>query len=340
MPKLKNQRHIADTWCRNMLAQYPTALDEATMFCADKADFGAQWPDWCGFPMAASIAIITRGAPLSLSTSLRLTTSNYAAARLTAAILWSRSKGVYKFDETLAQTLLSQPVDDKIPVESLLHLPEYCCYIEYPFNVRGKQYEGMFVWDECDPHTLVPELRLLFISQTDFFSFPIILTGGSIEDSMQALIESNISRATPFHSLAKDIMPDKEELNFWGGVINMVLYLVSENRDMPVEIIKRSKDSYGNPKNPRVWTVGYRVGRAIRAYQQSSEAAAEQHRTGDSSSPRPHIRRAHYHHFWTGPRNDESKRKLIVRWLAPIPVNWDGEVDLPTVIHLVQPDSE
>ena len=59
----------------------------------------------------------------------------------------------------------------------------------------------------------------------------------------------------------------------------------------------------------------------------------QQHRTGESFSPRPHMRRAHYHHFWTGPHDGE--RKLIVRWLPPIPVNWKDDTELPTVIHLV-----
>lgn len=45
------------------------------------------------------------------------------------------------------------------------------------------------------------------------------------------------------------------------------------------------------------------------------------------------MRRAHYHHFWTGPH--DGKRKLIVRWLPPIPVNRKDDTELPTVIHLV-----
>jgi hypothetical protein len=38
------------------------------------------------------------------------------------------------------------------------------------------------------------------------------------------------------------------------------------------------------------------------------------------ASPRPHYRRAHWHHFWTGPRNVPGERKLILKWLPPIPV--------------------
>mgnify|MGYP006913052036 CR=1 FL=1 len=32
MPKLKNQRHMADIWCKSVLAQHPTAMQEAALF--------------------------------------------------------------------------------------------------------------------------------------------------------------------------------------------------------------------------------------------------------------------------------------------------------------------
>lgn len=51
------------------------------------------------------------------------------------------------------------------------------------------------------------------------------------------------------------------------------------------------------------------------------------------ASSRPLIRRAHWHHFWTGPRDGE--RKLILQWLPPIPVGADDE-ELPVVLNKVQ----
>ncbi|EMO24671.1 hypothetical protein LEP1GSC170_1243 [Leptospira interrogans serovar Bataviae str. HAI135] len=36
----------------------------------------------------------------------------------------------------------------------------------------------------------------------------------------------------------------------------------------------------------------------------------------------PHIRRAHWHHFWAG---SNEERKLILRWLPPIPVNFESD---------------
>lgn len=60
----------------------------------------------------------------------------------------------------------------------------------------------------------------------------------------------------------------------------------------------------------------------------------EEHQRGTHESPRPHVRRAHWHHFGTDPRDGE--RKLVVKWLPPIPVNYDPGDDLPTVIQFVR----
>lgn len=340
MPKLKNQRHMADIWCKSVLAQHPTAMQEAALFCTDKEQFGEKWPDWCGLPMAAAMAILTRYTSSRAEAAYLATASNNAVAKLTAALLWSRSKGVYQFDETLAQTLMTQPVDDKLPVESLLHLPEYCCFVEYSCALGDVRYDGFFVWMECDPYTLVPELRILLVSPIHTCSIPIILTDGTIEDSMRALVQSGTLRASQFNLPFVPDMTEQRDINFLGGIVNMVLYLVSDNKDIPTETIKRSRDHYGNPKNIRTWAVGYRIGRAIRTYQQAATATEQRQRVSGSASPRPHIRRAHYHHFWTGPRNDAAKRKLVVRWLPPISVNWDEREDLPAVLHFVHPHAK
>jgi hypothetical protein len=72
---------------------------------------------------------------------------------------------------------------------------------------------------------------------------------------------------------------------------------------------------------PRVWAVGQDTGEAIaRAHRQPSQ------QTGERTRPEPHIRRAHWHGFWVGPRGGE--RRFEYKWLPPIPVNvdlYDGE---------------
>jgi hypothetical protein len=49
---------------------------------------------------------------------------------------------------------------------------------------------------------------------------------------------------------------------------------------------------------------------------------------------RSHIRRAHWHGYWTGPKKEPEKRKFKLLWLHPILVG--GIVDGPGVVHMVQ----
>lgn len=50
----------------------------------------------------------------------------------------------------------------------------------------------------------------------------------------------------------------------------------------------------------------------------------------------PHVRAAHWHTFWVGPRSATfPDRKPIIRWLPPIPIGMDWRRELPTNIHMV-----
>lgn len=55
------------------------------------------------------------------------------------------------------------------------------------------------------------------------------------------------------------------------------------------------------------------------------------------NSPRPHMRRGHWHHFWTGPKNEPENRLLVLRWLSPMVIAADLEIeDAPVVFHKVE----
>jgi len=75
------------------------------------------------------------------------------------------------------------------------------------------------------------------------------------------------------------------------------------------------------------WDVGIRIGAALRRAHEHDNA--EHGSSANHAGPRPHVRRAHWHTFLTGPRI-EPKRAL--RWLPPIAVNVEDINDLvPTV---------
>jgi hypothetical protein len=49
-----------------------------------------------------------------------------------------------------------------------------------------------------------------------------------------------------------------------------------------------------------------------------------------------HVRRAHWHAFWTGPKASTEERKLILHWLPPIAVNVDDAAAVIPTLHPVK----
>lgn len=129
--------------------------------------------------------------------------------------------------------------------------------------------------------------------------------------------------------------------------VNMVLYICSVNADFgdtgrpqhPANIPRR-KGKFPTAQQPRIWDIGVRIGPALkRALKPTENPSAG--RENPRTPPRPHYRRAHWHNFWTGPRNQPDERKLILKWLPPIPVGIqdfddDSENPRPAVIHPIR----
>lgn len=92
-----------------------------------------------------------------------------------------------------------------------------------------------------------------------------------------------------------------------------------------------------SPATPRKWEVGERLGAAIRAWktEMSDTSSEDPEPTGKKGlQKRPHLRRAHFHSFWIGPRKSEARKKIL-HWIPPTFINESGE-DMPVVIHPVK----
>lgn len=138
-----------------------------------------------------------------------------------------------------------------------------------------------------------------------------------------------------------------EELShFLRKVLQAILYVCAINADVEPNseqktVTKRSttgviRDRYAEI---RKWDVGIRVGSAVRRFRQTKQTSStDTARQGSHSPKRPHIRRGHWHHYWTGSKSDENARKLVLKWTAPIYVGIDTDDDdaSPTVIHKVR----
>jgi hypothetical protein len=333
---------MSQIWPKLLLKEigrkHPQAWQQIKRFRAIKGKDLPNWPDWCYVPMAAGYAIISQGVENPHIVKLRI-----SPAVLTAAATWRVSQGVYRFDADLYNSLVNQPMDDKLPCDALKRLPEWCVYIEtIGASYLGKPIDGFCAhleWDANDGRT---ELRFVFFyPDGNMAQLPLHLGDWTIEEGIDRMYAEAKVQAQKtgikfdFDEFGAELAPEITPF------LQLILYLCAENADMPEvrhpNTRVRMSGQVDVPREPRAWTVGERIGTTIRKYrnQETREALPEQENTPDThSSPRPHVRRAHWHHFWTGPRGGE--RKLIIRWLPPIPVGFDDDGENPAVIHRVK----
>lgn len=130
---------------------------------------------------------------------------------------------------------------------------------------------------------------------------------------------------------------------FFMKAVNLVLYLCSDDADMTREGLedrkaKVAKDlSLGRrvyqADKIKTWDVGMRLGSEIRGWMKQEDSGDRAGPEGVGESPRPHVRRAHWHTFLVGPRSGGQQRRP--KWLPPIPVNVNTPDDLITTVHPV-----
>lgn len=337
-------------------ARYPSAWKLYEQFRASRGKGLPNWPEWCWCPLAASYAIISGGGKNRVPVD-RLPDIGI----LGALAAWRMTQGIYRFDTDMFAALWSTPLSGDLPVEILYHLPEWCVYIEVPpgYKLHTFSLAGWFTHLEWDAETGRPELRFVFDVDCGLSVFMIHLTAPTLEGCIEKALSENRRQALEIQAPSKFNDPEgmayldkppwetTEELfsmlnTALTPIISVVLYLCSVAAD--IADLRGKRERPGNPmpnktkkgirmfpaSTATTWLVGYRIGASLRLAASNSSA-----RTGTCihASPRPHIRRAHWHSFWTGPKSDPRKRQPVLKWLPPIPVG-TGEI-VPT-IHRVE----
>ena len=256
--------------------------------------------------------------------ALRLLNLSY---EMQMAESWDEAgRQVYEFDPDFADSILGESWISLLP-DCIEHRPHDCFYMKLPC---GKLNEGTVVRITpveniigFDPSlfTGCESGKGVYIGGDPRFgsdeSRCVVNTGGKL----YALCSFAISKT--FDLMLDDTPVDPYPTDL---VANGVAYICSLNADI--------RPSYAPPKGVRenrakrrssaTWhDVGYRIGADLRAYRRYARAESG-HRGG---TVRPHMRRAHWHRYWTGPMDGE--RRLVLKWLAPTAVN-GGEIESAT----------
>ena len=137
--------------------------------------------------------------------------------------------------------------------------------------------------------------------------------------------------------LLEDTESREQTAYFYKQTLQLVLYLCAQNAD----ITPNSEQTFYTRRSPvlkdryaeiRKWNVGVRIGAAVRVHRSTANS---QEKSGTAhASPRPHIRRGHWHHFWTGSKTGQNTRKLVLKWVAPTFVSVSAE-EVPVTLHHV-----
>lgn len=315
----------------------------------------ADWPQWCYIPIAGAQAAVANDASIDVRLlALRYPERVLDATRLAGLAAWRITQGIYRFDPAVFDAVRTTPVSGNIPHDVLYRLPEWCVYIETPgLQFSDAPLHGVWAHLESDVHTGEPELRLL-LDVENMALVPVALHLGawSLDESIARALKQ-AEGAAPVSRPGTSLLG----LEWYPAalraslepVVSMLLYICSQADEVgrdghrPVRPTPKRTRRHGwrlFPANgPTTWDVGVRMGAALRrAYQ--AEQTGHEHEHG---SPRPHIRRAHWHTILSGPRLQADgspippdQRKSELRWMPPITVNVVGDPGgLPAVVRRV-----
>lgn len=171
------------------------------------------------------------------------------------------------------------------------------------------------------------ELRFVFCTDDRLVPFYIELSAGTIEKSFEKCLkeyEKVVGGSEKVKAEYTELLG--EDLSLVKKALSLVLYVCSDeaeirDRDAPdwepafprPKVTKGQERLFPADRN-RLVDVGRELGAMLREGGVKSEPGASTGRT-----VRPHMRRGHWHGFWTGPRKEHrDQQRFILKWLPPL----------------------
>lgn len=258
------------------------------------------------------------------------------------AKLWKRSRVVYRVHPALADSLLESVNDETaIPCEILARLPHPDPFIAFPYEIPADvepnpqfplmsqpMYVGMLITGRtahgdlvstADPTLAVLDIsvaaRLQYRGQGPTYEEKTVRIPVDGKLTVEGMIYAHQERSGSPITEASE-----EDLQAFRLAVALLLYVCSTSSDVvrqprpPAK--RRSKTAH---KQTTVLDVGFDVGPKLLAARRA-DAEANSDGEGAGRTVRPHLRRAHWHTYWTGPRSEPSPE---VRWIHPVTVHGD-----------------
>lgn len=246
-----------------------------------------------------------------------------------ALIPWRYTQTIYQFNAQLAAALLDSPLDDDTPTSLFHNLPSYSIYIQAPgLTAFGARMHGFWVTPIYSPSVPTDRTVLYILYNTahtlgEHEGYAVSLdVGKTIHDYTPATV---LGLQSPTISLTPKELKRRHDA---AKCLQLLMYICSIEPDItpppPIQIdtqlkIVRPKKRGLRllpPDQPSIHKVGNHIDLPT-----APEPTLATRNHGRGTPKRPHVRRGHWHRYWTGPR--DGNQTLRTTWLPPTLINID-----------------
>lgn len=262
---------------------------------------------------------------------------------------YKRNKQTYVFDKDFLSELFQTETNITVPYDIFDRMPFKSVYLDYSSNeeicsqlgIDGvlAQVEGVRSEEGGEDWVI---LMLVYRNGSCIFTITQVLPNMKDNEELDLDCLVNAINRKYITDEAVTSLKGVESKEFFGLVVQSLMYLCSYEPD--IRESAASKQRYKTVKRTakskmqlpeREHSVGERYGEAFRKWTKGSLNQSHEG-TGAGSKKRPHLRRAHWHRYWTGKRNS-PERELIIRWVSECFCGLsEGETDkLDSVTHEV-----
>lgn len=259
---------------------------------------------------------------------------------LTTLIQWRLTRGLYEFDPELIEGFSESDLSN-LPIELLRRMPEYAPYIVLRGTWQGQKLNGAWV-NYCVPQRAdkSPQLDvILHFGSDEVAKLTLDLTSTNLDECINDTLGNVASKLKNVEGRTQILLSDakSDDIRLMALLLPYVFYLCAEEPDItgvvkkPQSVQKRRyKYMFTPPQTDNMLQVGFRLGGKIRMWRQNWENERQSHPSGLGLPKAPHIRKAHWHLYWTGTGRTIPRLK----WIPALPV---GVKDFDEIAVHVRP---
>lgn len=314
---------IADAFCR----QHPQMTANIEQVRLMKGKAFPDWPYWCFLPITRWLMLFMGGQKREFTPAVWL-----ELQKLSVLGTWRYSKGIYTPHPSLLNALAETPLSDSLPVDVFLRFSEWCIYVSTPgMCMQGEELYGFWAIVNQNDVNNDKSLYLLLNRENGLKLESFRLKTGSVNTILEDMFHEGLdaSGATPE---TVETLKHSEYLSVYlknqardvGRLLSILLYICSDEPEIDSE---RQPGSYpARPKpvktkkgfrlfpvnGPRYWRVGENMGEMLATALSETDIC-----TATGRQVRVHLRRGHWHGFWSGKRDEPEARKFSYHWLPP-----------------------